>query len=64
VSEPRTIRDARDAIREQEAALERVHMSPAVALAPFSANFYLRKARLALRRPATGGAEAVAPAAT
>lgn len=50
-SESRTIREARDAIHELEAALGRVQMSPAMALTRTRIpDWYLRKARLALRQ--------------
>lgn len=48
-SEVRTIREAREAIRELEASTERVHMAPAAVLAA-GVEWYLRKARLALRQ--------------
>lgn len=58
--EPRTVRDARLAIRDLEAALERVHMAPASALALLP-GLYLRRARLALRQAERHFAEADDP---
>lgn len=62
MSEARTIREARDQIREVEAATERVHMAPATALS-WSAGWYLRKARLALRQAERAFAKAEDPRA-
>lgn len=50
MSEPRTIRAARLAVRDLETRLERIHMAPATSLADFSAGWYLKRARLALRQ--------------
>ena len=58
--ETRTVRDGRHAIRDAEAQVERIHMSPAAALC-WSADWYLRKARLALRQAERAMADADDP---
>lgn len=58
--EARTVRDARLQLHELEAAVERVHMAPATALAA-TAGWYLRKARLALRQAERAFADADDP---
>ncbi len=60
MNEPRTIREARLAIREAEKAVGRIHMAPATALA-FGLDWYLRKARLALRQAEIHAAKADDP---
>ena len=60
MSEPRTIRELREAIQAAEAELERLHMSPAAALA-FGPEWYLRSARLKLRQADIRAAEADDP---
>lgn len=50
MGEPRTLRDLRIAIRDLEADLERIHMSPATVLSHTFGRGYLHRARTALRQ--------------
>src|ERR1039458_9979811 len=50
MSEPRTLRELRLAIRDLEADLERIHMSPATVLSRTFGRGYLHRARTALRQ--------------